>query len=371
MTAFFLAVTDDLQNNEKTNQRSRIMKRFTLRKALLTAAVFTAAVCTGSVVSATDFSTEFQAGSAANGIGKSRHNLGALGGPIATQNTTEICVFCHTPHHSNTTGFAAGEAAPLWNRTNQSATPYTPYGTTAAGTTITQVGGATLACLSCHDGVTTFDNLVNAPGKGLNTGDQGWTFQMGVLSVGSYRAPGNGRDTLGCTYGCHGGTTTTFAVSQIGRLNIGTDLSNDHPVSVTYYGADHVDGGRASLRATTTDIASIDLASDVWSTAHSAVQAGGNLTQNRWAVGGFVSDTATIADLLRNDKVECVSCHDPHFKNTSWDEVKHTYLDGYEHTGNSWSNWCGNSGETCTDGMFLRRVGGNTGSGVCKTCHEK
>ncbi|MBW7957217.1 MAG: hypothetical protein H3C68_04920 [Deltaproteobacteria bacterium] len=351
------------------------MKRFTLRKALLTAAVFTAAVCTGSIVSATDFTTDFQAGTAANGIGKSRHNMGALGGPIATRQTTEICVFCHTPHHANVDGFAAGEKAPLWNRTNAAAAEtFTPYGTTAAGTSIGQPGGASLACLSCHDGVTTFDNLVNAPGKGLGTNKAAWGFGMGVFDQGNFRGESTDRNNLGCTYGCHGNTTNEYAAvakSQIGRLNISTDLSNDHPVSVVYYGADHVDGGRASLRATTTDIASIDLYSDVWSTTNAAVQAGGNLRQNKWAVGGFVSDTATIGDLLRNDKVECVSCHDPHFKNTSWDEVKSTYLEGYEGTQNSWSNWCGNSGETCTDGMFLRRVGGNTGSGVCKTCHEK
>lgn len=351
------------------------MKRFTLRKALLTAAVFTAAVCTGAVVSATDFTTEFQDGDAAGGIGKTRHNLGALGGPIATSSTTEICVFCHTPHHANVDGFAAGEKAPLWNRTNATGS-YTPYGTTAAGTEITQIGGASLACLSCHDGTTTFDNLVNAPGKGLNSGVQGWGFGMGVYgngtTAGTQTFPigeSTSRNNLGCQYGCHG---TTWGPDVVGRLNIGTDLSDDHPMSVTYYGADSATP-RASLRDSSTVIAGIALnsASDIWSTLHPDVDADANLGQNRWAVGGFINTSATISQLLRNGKVECVSCHDPHFKNTSWDEVVETWAPGYFSSDNTWTRWCGDTGESCTDGMFLRRVGGNTGSGVCRTCHAK
>ncbi|MBI5587425.1 MAG: hypothetical protein HY889_03555, partial [Deltaproteobacteria bacterium] len=83
------------------------------------------------------------------------------------------------------------------------------------------------------------------------------------------------------------------------------------------------------------------------------------LAQNRWAIKGYIDGgTATIADLLRNTKVECSSCHDPHFKNTSWDEIE--AVGGY--AGKDPSE---------IDGLFLRRVGGNTGSGVCRTCHNK
>lgn len=91
----------------------------------------------------------------------------------------------------------------------------------------------------------------------------------------------------------------------------------------------------------------------------------GNLAQNRWAVKGFISDTATISDLLRNGKVECSSCHDPHFRNLSWDEAEPTWSDE-----GGLITYC-TAGEDCSDGNFLRRIGGNTGSGVCRTCHEK
>ena len=49
------------------------------------------------------------------------------------------------------------------------------------------------------------------------------------------------------------------------------------------------------------------------------------MTKNLWAVKGYVDATATIADLLRDGKVECSSCHDPHFNNKSWNEIDFTY----------------------------------------------
>jgi len=107
---------------------------------------------------------DYYGGSFANGIGESRHNLGSLGQFGKIVDTTEICVFCHTPHHAN----SAVEPAPLWNRTNQTEFSYTPYGTTIAGNYVEEVGSVSLACLSCHDGVTTLDNIINAPGKGLD-----------------------------------------------------------------------------------------------------------------------------------------------------------------------------------------------------------
>ncbi|HKJ89480.1 MAG TPA: hypothetical protein VKA48_13385, partial [Gammaproteobacteria bacterium] len=293
--------------------------------------------------------TDYTNGASANGIGGSRHNLGAYGLVIHTDGTTEICVFCHTPHHGSTN-------APLWNRGAQT-TSYTAYGGTLGGTTVGAPGGATLACLSCHDGVNTFDTLVNAPGKGNGTGnnttatDMGWQFVMpdGHGPVTHWA----GWDNFGCDTGCHPESSPSGPT----RLNIGTTLANDHPVSVTYK------PGTASLRPTSTVIANIDLTEGL---ANTTTAYPDNISQNRWAVGGSISATATIADLLRGGKVECSSCHDPHFSNKSWDEVEGQWeamsLLRYE-------VWC--TGEDCTDGNFLRRVGGNTGSGVCRTCHNK
>ena len=305
---------------------------------------------------------DYAAGDFAGGIANTRHNLGAFGPVITTtvdggtsaRGTTEICVFCHTPHHSNKGG--ANGLAPLWNRGNAT-TSFTAYGTTIGGTVITSadIGGSTLACLSCHDGVTTFDNIVNAPGKGgLTNGgaDQSWLFTM----PSEFVMPHTAMDSFGSA-ACSACHTGDDKAANVNRFIVGTDLSNDHPVSVPY------NPSVASLRSTATVLDSIDLTEGLDPDAVTYRE--GNLAQNRWAVSGFISDTATISDLLRNGKVECSSCHDPHFDNKSWDEVDITWADGYK------TQWCGDDGEACSDGNFLRRVGGNTGSGVCRTCHDK
>lgn len=302
------------------------MKRYlTFVLAAASAAVFIAAI----PVYALD---TYAPGDPATGIGGSRHNLGGFSNRIATGATTEICVFCHTPHHTNT----ANDIKPLWNRGTQTAT-YTAYGSTIGGSSIanTDVGSTTLACLSCHDGVTTFDNLVNAPGKdGLTTGgaSRGYTFWDAQA----------------------GSVVSNFITTP--RVNIGQSLSNDHPVSVVY--SDKV----AGLRPTNTTIANINLTADLAVSAASFDN--GNLLKNLWAIKGYVNQNATIADLLRQTggqwRVECSSCHDPHFNNKSFNEVDSTY-----------------AGPGITDlekesnGLFLRRVGGNSGSGLCRTCHNK
>ena len=313
---------------------------------------------------------DYQPGDVASGIGGSRHNLGSLGRVLRSAATTEVCVFCHTPHHSSALN------APLWNRSSPLG-PFTAYGMTSAGSDITTVGGPSLACLSCHDGVTTFDNLVNAPGKdGVVAGgqDRGWLFNMPVGA--QYPAVGQvGLDHFdqmpgGACSICHQGAL--FDLEYIGSMTTGTDLSDDHPVSVAYNEA----LPEAGLRAQSTVLSTIDLDSELSSSGDPALLS--NVSQNRWAVNGFISDTATISDLLKDGNVECTSCHDPHFSNKSWDEADSTYTQPTPTGG--WTpvpGWCGPYYETstdledCSDGLFLRRVGGNTGSGICRTCHEQ
>lgn len=289
------------------------MKKNLVTGLMLLAAVFFTSAAPSSAVTVTDYS----AGDAAGGIAGSRHNLGPTGVHIMTyESGFDLCVFCHAPH-----GGGSG-TSPLWNRSTTNSSSYTAYGTTISGTNITNadLGSSTLACLSCHDGVTTFDNIVNAPGAG-GGGDQGWTFYE------------------------DGTVVSDFITSE--RLTIGLSLANDHPVSVTY------NEDVASLRVSSTNLSMIDLSSGLTAT-------NANLMQNLWAVRGLLSTDTTIGDLLRLNTstgtmtVECSSCHDPHFSNKSYDEVEWTW-----------------GGEADSDGLFLRRVGGNSGSGVCRTCHNK
>jgi hypothetical protein len=294
----------------------------------------------------------YAAGDAANGIGISRHNLGGFGKHVISAETTEICIFCHTPHHTNQTD----GIGPLWNRKSDQLTTFTAYGDTIGGSSIGTVLGPSLACLSCHDGVTTFDNLVNRPGKDLGSTANTWTFSEGGTD---YLALTNLTTLPGYDDIPGDASTGDYALRHSGRLDIGgngpnalaagSGLSDDHPVGVAYAAVPTV----ASLRPTSTVISSIDLAYDLNATSIGSV----DMTQNLWAVAGFISDTATIADLLRGGNVECGSCHDPHFSNASWEEVETTWTS----TGDIYEG----------NGLFLRRVQGNSGSGVCRTCHEK
>lgn len=138
-------------------------------------------------------------------VSATKHNLSTSGTGTyksdVTGGTTEICVFCHTPHGGNTD-------APLWNRSNSanSITPYTSdvmsalsyTGDSSLGTG--QLHVKTRICLSCHDGTIAMGKLVNLP--------YGLTEDIPILN-----APGGQMPTGAAGY-------------------IGVDLSDDHPVAI-------------------------------------------------------------------------------------------------------------------------------------------
>ena len=319
--------------------------------------------------------TSTSAGDYAGGMAASRHNLSSSGWPFRNQDTTEICVFCHTPHNANT------GPAPLWNKTSAT-TSFTTYGngmddldwdakTYVGKTAVGDPGWGSLACLTCHDGVTTFDALINKPGKGIGSPD--WLFTMFI--PGNLGGPGwwepwpflGSLDhfTESLCDSCHTeGGIIEVTWADIGSLVIGADLTDDHPMSIRYRG-----GSVASLRESSTVIASINMCNQQ--------ESGGSCQEelvngNLWAVAGFINSTATIEDLLRgpssNLQVECSSCHDPHFKNMTNPET--SFFSTYIEPGTLGSKVT-NHTDLAIDGLFLRRVGGNSDSGVCRTCHAK
>lgn len=103
---------------------------------------------------------------AATGIAATKHNLSSSGtGPNHTTGTDQICVFCHTPHGSDTSA-----AVPLWNKNLPAGNSYTVYNSVSSsatstidGTIAANVGSVSLACLSCHDGTQAMDNALNRP----------------------------------------------------------------------------------------------------------------------------------------------------------------------------------------------------------------
>lgn len=186
-------------------------------------------ILAGSLIAAgLAFATSATAGT----IIGSKHDFAAQ----AWNSSNEICIVCHTPHNSSTI-----PDAPLWNHevTTSTFTTYTSPSFDGAGT-IGQPDGSSVLCLSCHDGTVAVDSYGGAAG---------------------------------------GGFTLT------GRSNLGTDLSNDHPISFTYDAA-----------LATADPGLFDP------------------TTKTITIGeGDKQKTGTIDDvMLLSGKLQCASCHDVH-----------------------------------------------------------
>ncbi len=175
----------------------------------------------------------------------SKHDLSTTGGTPATD-VTRVCVFCHTPHQAS----AANGQYPLWNHTLSSTASYGTYSSpTLDATDVTDLGGATVGtaptsnlCLSCHDGTVSVASMYNPPNENPSP----------TITAISGRIDSGGL--------------------IISTANLGTDLTDDHPVNFTY----------------DTALATAD---------------------------GALNDPATdsaVAALLINSKVQCTSCHEVH-----------------------------------------------------------
>src|SRR3972149_793907 len=112
-------------------------------------------------------------------IRNTKHNLSSIGPSdrvVSTQQTTEICVFCHTPHGSIGDEEAAGLKAPLWNRGLSTAryilydqvwsTSFEAYEVSPPKPNAPT--GYSRLCLSCHDGTIALGTVINPPGSGVS-----------------------------------------------------------------------------------------------------------------------------------------------------------------------------------------------------------
>lgn len=311
-----------------------------------------------SVATAVVLGTSLVAGSAfAGSIANTRHNLGTTGGgPNSTTGTGEICIFCHTPHGGDT-----GAPVPLWNKQLSSAT-YTTYdqlGTSTLDAAVGAVGSVSLACLTCHDGTQAIDNIINAPGSG------------------GYDATGGGVNGLTWSWAGGDGTldtdgTFTGSVDDNGAniWEIGTDLTNDHPVSMQYGGGGYsvgaLNGGKFGGVTRDEDFAT---AVPIGTAGRWYVDNGSAGTQgsfDKWDFKLYTRDTTGFADNPNNGAafagekepfVECGSCHDPHFETTTFLRMPGTTDLTTDLTG-------GTTGVPAAEQS-------NMGSRVCLTCHTK
>lgn len=202
------------------------------RLVLASVALLVCAVCVGVVNGQTVVGTD--------------HDLstGGSSGLTAT-NVDRVCVFCHTPHQAA----AANAQDPLWNHTLAATASYGVYGSDTLDATPTDIGNPAAGsasvsnlCMSCHDGTVGVGSLYNNP-----------------------NAVGGGE------------TTPDNSASTIaGNANLGTDLTDDHPVNFTY---------DAALAGADTELVVPDSVD--------------------WV------DAANTVPLF-GGTVQCASCHDPH-----------------------------------------------------------
>jgi predicted CXXCH cytochrome family protein len=263
-----------------------------------------------------------EADAAVTGIRNTRHFLGstAPAGNNRFSGTDEVCVFCHTPHGAAT----GGGNPPLWNK-NLPTGPYTVYSTANSSTMDAAlatdgagggaIGSVSIACLSCHDGTQAMNSVINAPGSGLTNA----AYTAGTWTAGT------------------GPTPVNTANGQLGTgiANLGTDLSNDHPIGIQYCGGG-INGSTGAGSCRDTDFVA-PTSTVISGTRVFWVDADANGVRNKTDMILYNRDfgaTATPAGV--GPSVECASCHDPH---------------------------------TDANPTFLRRT--NTASGVCLACHVK
>ncbi len=213
---------------------------------------------------------------AGSSIVDSFHNL-SVNGPgniksdtVANGGTTEVCVFCHTPHN-------ATRARLLWNKVDWASYPnqVADFGdngdaTTNMGTNWNSVTlqPDSLRCLSCHDGSTSVGQVAYA-----------YTQKNGAAI--NYQIPLTGSDQTGGKI-----NNSAYLVGAFLNGAGNRDMSKNHPVSIPYGASGNTYNGIASQ----------------------AVQPGDN---------NFVAATnAATNPLLKGSTgaygVECTSCHDVH-----------------------------------------------------------
>jgi hypothetical protein len=299
-----------------------------------------------------------------------KHNLAANTDTLSS-GTTEVCVFCHTPHGGRTD--VAGGGAPLWNRALSPTTvgtgtgQFQMYGSPnfdGGGDVSTGPKGVSLACLSCHDGTIALDALINAPGSGgfnvtnKNTITDPLSSAARLDSISFNSGPGvdateslNDAERPSTTTG--GGFTGGLAdfVGGPGMApfpNLGRDLTNDHPISMRMpSGAidPQFDDAMTNSPAAQGNIRSIARAGTV-------VPA-----DKRDQVRLYNSDATTI------DWVECASCHNPHTPRTTFLRLPSLASAA---TGTESPAYA-----TGATGARDLNHEPNQGSLICLTCHQK
>ena len=147
----------------------------------------------------------------ADGIKGSKHDLSTTGDPVSSQ----VCMYCHTPHNANN---QLGDIqAPLWNRVIDRTKVFTTYTSpTMVGATGNPNLTVSVLCLGCHDGTA----ASAVPYRGVTFSDK-----HEVINGARFNERGEYPECQRCHADMYG-------LKRV--LNLGPDLSNDHPIAVGY-----------------------------------------------------------------------------------------------------------------------------------------
>ena len=141
---------------------------------------------------------------AADDVRNTKHNFSsAVASPGAYfVGANKVCVFCHTMH-------GGGSEAPLWNHETNVSQSYQLYTSPTLDMTPVTLHNGSFICLSCHDGTIAINSLNALAGE------------SGVPPF---------------TYGTPMGSSIDGTGKLLSSADgyVGTDLTDDHPVGITY-----------------------------------------------------------------------------------------------------------------------------------------
>ncbi len=144
---------------------------------------------------------------------------------VAFSDLGESCVYCHIPPGNNDVDSSTLGGISGWNRFRGATNTYNLYDSRTIDNKVLTPSPISLLCLSCHDGTMAVDMTVFKPNGWRSSEDAALHLRI------------NGADDLMNCAKCHNGRIA----HNIAIKHIGTDLTNDHPISMTYAGLNNKD----------------------------------------------------------------------------------------------------------------------------------
>ncbi len=231
---------------------------------------------------------------AVGNIADTVHNLSVSGkGQFKSKTEDRICIFCHTSH-------SAAFDAPMWNRRSNG---YTNYESSTSDAAAGKKGGSSKLCLSCHDGTIALGDMVS--GK-RNTREKSNDLRRTFLK---------------------------------GRSNLGTNLSNDHPVAIVY------DTELAITDPGLLDPESVDLP-----LVDNELQCDSCHDPHSNKIQPFLHKSTLNGEL-------CTSCHQSSGLNWDWASSSHAISDAEPKSGDPWPD------------RKPKWKGRNVRENACMNCH--